>query len=302
MADAPAHAMSRRTIHGDGLQLAVWEGPRNGPTVLFVHGYPDTHVVWDRVVERLAGDFHCVVYDVRGAGESGVPADRAGYRLAHLRADLAAVLAAVASSEQVHLVGHDWGSLQAWDAVVRADGEPALSGRFASYTTISGPCLDHVSAWTSAAWRGGWQRKRGALRQLRHSWYVFAFQVPVLPELVLRRVNRRLLERRQHGTYHFADTLPEDAARGVNLYRANILARRPEVPGGPYTFLPVQLLVPVRDAYVTPEFYRDLHRYVADLSRVDLDAGHWAPHTHAEEVARLVATFVHDHGKGLTGG
>ena len=54
MADAPAHAMSRRTIHGDGLQLAVWEGPRNGPTVLFVHGYPDTHVVWDRVVERLA--------------------------------------------------------------------------------------------------------------------------------------------------------------------------------------------------------------------------------------------------------
>ncbi len=223
MADAPAHAMTRRTIHGDGLPLAVWEGPRNGPTVLFVHGYPDTHVVWDRVVERLAGDFHCVVYDVRGAGESGVPADRAGYRLAHLRADLAAVLDAVAPSEQVHLVGHDWGSLQAWDAVVRADGEPALTGRFASYTTISGPCLDHVSAWTSAAWRGGWQRKREALRQLRHSWYVFAFQIPVLPELVLRRVNRRLLATRQHGTYHFADTL----ARGRGARRQPLPREHP---------------------------------------------------------------------------
>ena len=68
------------------------------------------------------------------------------------------------------------------------------------------------------------------------------------------------------------------------------------MPGGPYTSLPVQLLVPLRDAYVTPAFYRDLHRFVPDLTRVDLDAGHWAPHTHAEEVARLVATFAHEHG------
>ena len=144
MADAPAHAITRRTIEGDGLPLAVWEGRRNGPTVVLVHGYPDTHVVWNRVVERLAGDFHCVVYDVRGAGESGVPAARAGYLLEHLRADLVAVLDAVAPTEPVHLVGHDWGSIQAWDAVVRASSDPALSGRITSYTTISGPCLEHV--------------------------------------------------------------------------------------------------------------------------------------------------------------
>jgi pimeloyl-ACP methyl ester carboxylesterase len=293
--DAAQPTMTRRTVPSGDLDLAVWEGPRNGPTVVLVHGYPDTHVVWDRVVGRLAATHHCVVYDVRGAGESGVPSDRAGYRLARLRADLVAVLDAVAPGRTVHLVGHDWGSLQSWDAVVRAPSEPALSGRFASYTTISGPCLEHISAWTRAARRGGWTRKREALRQLRHSWYVFAFQVPVLPELVLRRVNRRLIRNRQRGTYHFARTLPEDAARGVNLYRANILARRPPVPGGPYTDLPVQLVVPLRDAYVTPAFYRDLHRFVSDLSRVDIDAGHWAPHTHADEIARLVATFVARH-------
>jgi pimeloyl-ACP methyl ester carboxylesterase len=295
MAAAPAHAMTRRTIEGDGLQLAVWEGPRNGPTVVLVHGYPDTHVVWNRVVERLAGNFHCVLYDVRGAGESGVPAGRAGYQLEHLRADLVAVLDAVAPHEPVHLVGHDWGSLQAWDAVVRTSSDPALSGRFTSYTTISGPCLEHVSAWAHAAWHGGWRRKREALRQLRHSWYVFAFQLPVLPELVLRRANRRLLATRPGGTHHFATTLPEDAARGVNLYRANILTKRPRVPGGPYPDVPVQLIVPLRDAYVTPVLHRDLHRFVSDLTRVDLDAGHWAPHTHAEEVARLIAAFAREH-------
>lgn len=292
MVESAETVMTRRTVDSGGLPVAAWEGPRNGPTVLLVHGFPDTHVVWDRVVAQLVDRFHCVVYDVRGAGASGVPATRAGYRLEHLRADLTAVLDAVAPSGQVHLVAHDWGSLQAWDAVVRERSDPRLAGRIASYTSISGPCLDHVSAWVRAATRGGWSRKREALRQLRHSWYVFAFQVPVLPELVLRRVNRRLIRSRQRGSYPFASTLPDDAARGINLYRANIFSARPKVPGGPYASVPVQLIVPLRDAYVTPVFYRDLRRFVPDLTRVDLDAGHWAPHTHAHTVARLISDFV----------
>ena len=295
MADAPAHAMTRRTIDGDGLPLAVWEGPHNGSTVVLVHGFPDTHVVWDRIVEQLSSTHHVVTYDVRGTGDSGVPSDRSGYRLEHLRADLLAVFDAVAPEAAVHLVAHDWGSLQGWDAVVRARSDPAWSGRIATYTSISGPCLEHVNAWAKAARRGGWTRKREALRQLRHSWYVFAFQLPWLPELVLRRINRRLIRRRQRGTYHFADSLPEDAAHGVNLYRANILTRRPRVPGGPYAELPVQLIVPLRDRYVTPALYRDLPRFVPDLTRVDIEAGHWAPFTQADDVARLVTSFVGGH-------
>lgn len=292
MTEPPSTTMSRRTVRSADINLAVWEGPRNGPTVVLVHGYPDTHIVWDRVVTELVATHHCVVYDVRGAGASGVPADRAGYLLARLRDDLTAVVDAVEPSGPVHLVGHDWGSIQGWDAVVRASWKPALPGRIATYTSISGPCLEHVSAWTHAAWRGGWTRKREALGQLRLSWYVFAFQLPLLPELVLRRINRKLIRTRQTGTHHFAWSLPEDAAHGVNLYRANILTRRPPVPGGPYTDIPVQLIVPRRDAYVTPVLYRDLHRFVSDLTRVDIDAGHWAPHSHAGQVARLIANFT----------
>ncbi len=296
MTDASIPRMTRRMVRSGDLTLAVWEGPRTGPTIVLVHGYPDTHVVWTRLVELLSLSHHCVVYDVRGAGASGVPRERTGYALARLRADLIAVLDAVAPTGPVHLVGHDWGSIQGWDALVRAESEPALSGRIASYTTISGPCLEHVGAWVKAAWHGGWNRKREALRQLRRSWYVLAFQVPWLPEVVLRRVNRRLIRTRQRGTYHFARTLPDDAAHGVNLYRANVLSPRPAVPGGPYTQVPVQLIVPVRDAYVTPAFYRDLHRFAGNLTRIDLDAGHWAPHTHADDVAGLISTFVRLHG------
>lgn len=287
--------MARRTVDAGGLSLAVWEGPANGPTVVLVHGFPDTHAVWERVVAHLSDAFHCVVYDVRGAGESGVPSRQAGYRLEHLRADLAAVIAATSPAAPVHLVGHDWGSIQGWDAVVRAPAEPGLAGRIATYTTISGPCLDHVGALARAAWGGGWDRKREALHQLRHSWYIFAFQLPVLPELLLRSLNRRLIANRKPGRYHFASSLPEDAANGVNLYRANLGGDRPRVPGGPYTDIPVQLIVPLRDEYVTPAFYRDLHRFVADLTRVDLDAGHWVPYSRADEVARLIASFATSH-------
>ncbi len=286
--------LTRRTVDSGGLRLAVWEGPKTGPTVILVHGFPDTHVVWDRVIPLLTADFHCVTYDVRGAGESQVPASRDGYRLARLLDDLVAVIEAVSPDSPVHLVGHDWGSVQLWDAVIRERPDPRLTGRIASFTSISGPCLDHVRALVTAAWRGGWTRKREVLSQARHSWYVFAFQMPVIPEFVLRRMNRRLIQTRQRGSYHFASTLPEDAAHGVNLYRANLFGR-PRVPGGPHTQVPVQVLVPLRDAYVTPAFFRDLHRFVPALERVDLDAGHWVPYTHPNEVADQVADFVQAH-------
>ncbi len=295
MPEPSAGQLQRRTVTSSGLPLAVWEGPHHGPTLVFVHGFPDTHVAWDRVVAVLMDGFHCVVYDVRGAGASGIPSSREGYRLEHLRSDLTAVMEAVSPSRPVHLIGHDWGSIQGWDAVVRADSEARLAGRIATYTSISGPCLDHVSALADAAWRGGWDRKREALNQAVHSWYILAFQLPVLPEVALRLLNRRLLASRPGNTHHFAATLPDDAARGINLYRANIGDKRPKVPGGPYTDIPVQLIVPLRDAYVTPAFYRDLHRFVSDLTRVDLAAGHWAPYTRADEVAALVASFVTSH-------
>lgn len=136
--------VTRRTVHSAGVDLAVFEqGDPAAPTVLLVHGYPDTHRVWDDVAEDLAADHHVVRYDVRGAGESSVPAGRAEYRLELLAADLFAVADAVSPDRPVHVVAHDWGSLQSWEAVT----EPGAERRLASYTTMSGPCLDHMGHW-----------------------------------------------------------------------------------------------------------------------------------------------------------
>jgi pimeloyl-ACP methyl ester carboxylesterase len=120
----PATEETARVITAsDGVQLAVVEcGQPAAPTVLLVHGYPDTHRIWDDVCAALAADHHVVRYDVRGAGRSGRPADLRGYRLDQLADDLFAVAAAVSPSRPVHVAAHDWGSVQAWHAVT--DGPP----------------------------------------------------------------------------------------------------------------------------------------------------------------------------------
>src|SRR5512139_2845653 len=141
-----------RKVRGDGVDLAVFErGDPDRPTVVLIHGYPDTHAVWDRVAAQLAARFRVVTYDIRGAGESSRPAGRRAYRFEHLMNDLRAVLDDVCGPglepqpqpgpERVHLVGHDWGSIQGWEAAA------TMPERFASFTSISGPCLDHAGHW-----------------------------------------------------------------------------------------------------------------------------------------------------------
>src|SRR5689334_4453384 len=110
--------MTAETITSSDVQLHVRvQGDDRGPTVVLVHGFPDNQHVWDPVVAMLAPDHHVVTYDVRGAGGSTAPATRSGYRMSKLVGDLAAVIDHVRpDGGPVHLVGHDWGSIQSWAA------------------------------------------------------------------------------------------------------------------------------------------------------------------------------------------
>jgi NAD(P)-dependent dehydrogenase (short-subunit alcohol dehydrogenase family)/pimeloyl-ACP methyl ester carboxylesterase len=269
----------------DGLRLLVKEqGDPARPTVLLVHGYPDNSSVFDGMADLLADRFHVVRYDVRGAGGSAAPADRAGYRLDRLAADLAAVVRATSPNRPVHLVGHDWGSIQAWQAVTEPDYAPL----FASYTSISGPCLDHIDAW---------MRRKVArlqlvpvLRQLVHSWYIGCFQVPKLPELAWRLPSLRArfgAEKR-------------DAINGIELYRANMLVSR--AGNAPRrTSVPVQQLALTKDIFVTPDLLAAAEPWCVALWRRPLPYAHWAPRTHPAAIAERVVEFI-DHLAGVPAG
>ena len=127
-----AEAREFRVSAGE-VELAVVEaGDPTRPTLLFLHGYPDSKEVWEPVMARLATRYHVVAYDIRGAGASTAPAPgAAGYRLERLEDDLLLVLDALAPYGPVHLVGHDWGSVQGWEFAT----SPRLRGGLASFTS-----------------------------------------------------------------------------------------------------------------------------------------------------------------------
>ncbi len=268
-------------IQGDGVGLAAEvRGDPDGPTLVLLHGYPDTRRVWDGIVERLAPRFRVVTYDTRGAGESGRPRDRAAYRFVHLMNDLRAVLDAAGGDGPVHLAGHDWGSIQGWEAVT------TMPERFASYTAISGPCLDHVGQWS----RNG-ARPSARLAQALRSWYIGFFQLPLLPELAWRTgLAARIITRADGmpGGGHFGPSLPADGVAGVALYRANMPARLLH-PLERSTDVPVQVVIAEGDPFVTPRLAESARPHAADLRFARLPARHWAPVTHPAEVAELVA-------------
>lgn len=263
----------RRTVRSGDVDLAVWEsGDPANPAIVAVHGFPDDHRLWDGVTAGLVDRFHVVAYDVRGAGNSTAPERTSGYSIERLTDDLAAVLdATLPAGRRAHLLGHDWGSVQLWEPVTREATDPRFTGRLASFTSISGPSLDHLADFFRSARSPG--RVAAVAQQALRSSYVGIFCLPLLPELALRPFVGR------NGT------------NGVNLYRANLPARLP-APRAVTTDVPVQLIRLTRDPFITPALYDGIERSVRRLERVEVDAGHWAPRSHPDRVAALVADFV----------
>lgn len=278
-------------VRGDGVELAVyrWGNPRGVP-VLLVHGYPDNHRTWLPLVNALADEFQVFAYDVRGCGASDKPRGYRHYRLRHLGRDLEAVLRAISPSRPVHLVAHDWGSIQAWETVT----EPHCAPLLASYTSISGPCLDHVGHWMRNALRQP-GRRWAALGQLLHSWYIAFFHLPWLPELSWRLGMARLwpgLIRRLEGVTPDANPCQlADGCNGVQLYRANFF-RSLTRPRQRATQVPVQLIVPTRDLFVRPALFEELPRWTEQLQVREVPTGHWRLLIEGKALATWVREFV----------
>ncbi|MGB8961262.1 MAG: SDR family oxidoreductase [Pseudonocardiaceae bacterium] len=283
--------MPRDVTATDGVLLRVHEsGQRGAPTVVCVHGYPDDHTLWDGVAAELAPRYHVVSYDVRGAGESGKPRGRQAYRLDQLAQDLAAVLDAVSPDRPVHLLAHDWGAVQTWHAVT---GD-WLDGRVCSYTSISGPCLDHAGHWFRARLRRPTPRALGELTtQLASSWYITFFQLPLLPELTWRT---GLVQRALSMTAGAGTPAVVDGMNGVQLYRANMFPRLAK-PGPRRTDVPVQVLAPLRDPFVSRSLQADIRQWVPNLAVRELPGGHWLPRTQPGTVARCASELI-EHAEG----
>ncbi|OBG39022.1 alpha/beta hydrolase [Mycobacterium alsense] len=282
----------------DGVTLAVHaytEIDRRRPTVLAIHGYPDNHHVWDGVAEQLSDRFNVVAYDVRGAGESSRPASRIGYRLTRLAVDAVAVIDGL-GVDSVHLLGHDWGSIQGWAAVT----DESVSPKIASYTSISGPHLNYAGRFLRSARTP--RAVADVVRQFLASGYIWFFLCPLVPELAIRsgatmkvfaaveRIGRAGAESpRRAAPLRSVD----DYLNGLNLYRANmpgpILS-----PGShlPQTIVPVQVLIARQDHFVTPALQRFTGSIPPGGRIVPIEGGHWVVASHPGVIARRIDEWV----------
>ncbi|MET9761090.1 SDR family oxidoreductase [Streptomyces sp. NPDC006372] len=289
-------ARERRVRTGE-VELCVAElGDPRRPTVVLVHGYPDSKEVWSEVAARLAGHFHVVAYDVRGHGRSTAPRPlRGGFTLEKLTDDFLAVADAVSPDRPVHLVGHDWGSVQAWEFTTAQRTE----GRVASFTSMSGPSLDHFGHWIDSRLKRPTPRRVGQLLgQGARSWYVYLLHTPVLPELAWRgplgRRWPRMLERLEKvpGDGYPTSSLPSDAAHGAWLYRDNVRPRLRRPRPDAHAHAPVQIVTPLQDRFLSERLDEGLEQWVPHLIRRTLPAGHWIPRTRPDQLGHWITEFV----------
>jgi len=244
----------------------------SGPDVLLVHGFPDTHAVWRKLVPALvAAGYRVIAPDTRGAGATDAPAHVEAYRLDHLVADLAALLD-VLGIARVRLVAHDWGAVIGWRFAA------AHPERVARYVALS---VGHPNAYVGDPW----QRVR--------AYYVLLTQLRGVWERVLSAWDWRGL--RLFAGYD--DEMPYWRANlerpgrltaALDYYRANVgLLWRPDTP---LVRVPVLGVWSSGDRYLTERQMVESGRYVAApwrYARIE-GANHWMQLTAPDEVARLV--------------
>jgi len=252
-------------------------GPEDGEPVILLHGFPQDSTCW-RAVEPLlhAGGLRTLAPDQRGYSPGARPRRRSAYRGRELVDDVLALLDA-AGLESAHVVGHDWGGFVAWQ----------LAGlhphRVRSLTVLSTP---HPRALVAAMKRS---------TQGRKSWYMVFFQLPLLPELLIRPRLAAVLQRTglpAELAAHNAARMSEPGAlkAALNWYRAIPLSLRTPQPR---IHVPTTYLWGTQDAFLGRTAAMLTAPYVrAPYTFTELKAPHWLPETHPAEVSSSILARV----------
>ncbi len=245
--------------------------------MVLLHGFPQDETSYREVVGPLnAQGLRTLVPTQRGYARTARPIDRRDYRMSELADDVIGLIEA-SGSDQVHLVGHDWGGAVAWAVAGRHPD------RVRSLTVLSTP---HPAAMTEAMLHSS---------QALKSWYMAFFQLPVLPEMALSQGFARRLRR---------SGLPAEAAE----HYAMVMHDRARLTGALnwYRGLPFSMGATVPDAAVPTTFIwgrqdfalgraaavRTGAHVTADYRFLELDSGHWLPELCPDDVAGAILDRV----------
>jgi pimeloyl-ACP methyl ester carboxylesterase len=267
----------------DGLTFDVRDaGPADGEPVVLLHGFPQDSAAWDQVAPALhQAGLRTLAPDQRGCSPMARPRGRGRYRLRETTADVLGLMDA-AGLDAAHVVGHDWGGMVAW---ALAAWHP---DRVRTLSVLSVP---HPAAMAKAMVTSD---------QALRSYYMFAFQLPLLPERLLLAGGGTPLRRMLRGgglsreaAAHYVARMREPGALSAALgwYRAMPFSAREPVGT---VRVPTLHVWSTGDAFLGRAGIEDTARFVDAPYRLEIieDVSHWLPELAADRVAELVTTHV----------
>jgi pimeloyl-ACP methyl ester carboxylesterase len=279
--------------NGIRLQVAVREpdpGPRaaGDRLALCLHGFPESWYSWRHQIPLLARlGYRVWAPNLRGYGRSDRPKGHRAYAVETLMDDVGGLVDAAGARETV-LLAHDWGAIIAWLFAMR---------RVRPLDRLVIMNVPHPAAARAAMGR----------RQLAKSWYMFFFQLPWLPERVLRpdrlarmmaetSVNRDRFGPEVQAIYARQAASIETRRAMVDYYRALIRGggmARQRALGFPVIETPTLMIWGEQDVALTVETTEGTDRWVRDLTLRRLpDASHWVQQDDPETVNAMLEAWL----------
>jgi pimeloyl-ACP methyl ester carboxylesterase len=145
-----------------------------GRLMLMLHGFPEFWYSWRHQIPEFAKDYKVVALDLRGYNESDKPQALEAYAMKELLKDIEGVIKGL-GYENCLLVGHDWGGAIAWKF---AYTYPQMVDKLIVMN------IPHPAKFLEGL---------RTPQQLLRSWYIFFFQLPALPEWILKLNNYQLI-------------------------------------------------------------------------------------------------------------
>jgi pimeloyl-ACP methyl ester carboxylesterase len=276
------------TLPTNGIRLhVVQSGSRYGSLVILLHGFPEFWYGWRNQIKPLAdAGYRVWVPDQRGYNLSDKPVGINAYRFDELARDVIGLIDA-AGVDRCYLVGHDWGAAVAWWVALR------FPQRLNKLAILNVP---HPSVMKRTLSRSP--------EQLRRSWYMFLFQIPFLPEAMLRNNDCKLLVRSltvgsNPGSFTNEDiNLYQQAwwRRGaitsmLNWYRA-VLQVPPDMSGDMRIKTPALILWGTQDRALGYEMAQPSLDLCDEGKLVYFEnSSHWVQHDSAESVNNHIIDF-----------
>lgn len=276
-------------VPANGIRLHVVQaGPKDGPPVVLLHGYPEFWFAWHKQIVRLAkAGFRVIAPDQRGYDASDKPRGIAAYQVEDMVGDILGLIQAL-GYERVDLAGHDWGGAIAWYLVIEH------AEHFRRLVMFNAP---HPLSFQDA--------RRSEPQEKPINWFRTFFQIPVVPEVVGYANNWSLLtgnlrKTSRPGTFSDADFdlyrwawFRDGASHSmVNWYRAAFQYPH-KVEGDGLVHVPTRIVWGMQDRFFENRLARLSAAHCANAELIEVpEAGHWLLHEEPEMTSRKLIEFL----------